>query len=69
MKFSGIPPSSVVKIYTLLGELVRQLDGDAGGIALWNGKNDYGQDVASKVYLAVIEGGGETKVVKIAVQR
>lgn len=69
MTFSGLPANSSVRIYTLLGELVRELETGASGLASWDGNNRSGQKTASGVYIAHIRGGGGQKTVKIAVQR
>jgi flagellar hook assembly protein FlgD len=64
-----VPANTVIKIYTIGGELVKQFNVGATGTVVWNAKNEDGQDVASGVYYALLNGGGETKTVKIAVQR
>lgn len=69
MTFSDIPVESKIKIYTLTGELLRELTADSGGQAPWNGKNNSGEDVASGVYVAFIEGNGGKKNIKVAIQR
>ena len=43
-------------------------DTDAAGIALWDLRNKDGEDAASGVYLALLDGGG-TRTLKVAVQR
>ncbi len=68
--FDSLPANSTVKIYTLAGDLVKQLDdADGDGIISWNAKNEDGQDAASGVYFALLKGGGDTKTLKVAVQR
>jgi len=58
-----------IKIYTIAGELVREMtDFDGDGRIVWNGKNDNGSDVASGVYIGLIKGAGKKKV-KIAIIR
>lgn len=67
--FDLMPVDSTIQIYTLAGDLVKQLKADANGIVNWNAKNEDGKDVASGVYFALIKGGGDKKTLKIAVQR
>lgn len=68
--FSGLPDNTTIKIYTLAGELVKQLIADGvGGIVVWNGQNEDGRDVASGVYYALLNSGGDRKTTKVAVQR
>jgi hypothetical protein len=67
--FSNMPAGSRVRIYTPLGELVREFAADATGQALWDSKNAGGANVASGLYLAVIESGGNKVILKVAVQR
>jgi hypothetical protein len=69
MTFSDIPVDSKIKLYTLTGELIRELTANPSGQAPWNGKNEEGEDVASGVYVAFVEGNGGKKNIKVAVQR
>jgi hypothetical protein len=54
LKFDQCPDSSVIRIYTLSGELVREY-ADVSNRALWDGKNQQNSDVASGVYLYRLE--------------
>jgi hypothetical protein len=67
--FSNMPAGARVRIYTPLGELVREFTADSTGQALWDSKNAGGMNVASGLYLAVIESGGNKLILKVAVQR
>jgi hypothetical protein len=59
-----------VKIYTVTGQLIRELsDDDGDGRVIWDGRNDGNTEVASGVYIGYISGSGATKKVKIAVER
>lgn len=71
MNFTNIQPYSKIKIYTFLGELVKEFSADINGTAIWNGTNAGGQKVASGVYMALIETKDHksSKVVKVAVER
>ena len=69
MKFAGLPAGATIKIYTFQGELVRELAADASGIAQWDGRNSANQPAASEVYLALIKAGGDTKTLKVMVER
>ncbi len=71
MNFTNIPPYSRIKIYTFLGELVKEFAADINGTAYWNGTNSGGQKVASGIYIAFIETRDRTssKTVKVAVER
>lgn len=66
MTFSNLPEGTQIKIYTLHGELVRELDATQ---ALWNGRNSNGESVSSGVYFVRIHGPGAEKTLKVAVQR
>jgi hypothetical protein len=68
--FTNLPGSASVKIYTMSGQLVRHLHADANGMTSWIGaKNESQTTVASGIYLALVEGDGQTKRFKIAVER
>ncbi len=70
MRFAGLPAGTGIKIYTVLGELVRELRTGLDGTASWDGRNERNGEVASGVYLAFIkppDAGG--KIFKVAVER
>ncbi|MCL1971460.1 MAG: T9SS type A sorting domain-containing protein [Endomicrobia bacterium] len=70
MNFSNIPSGTRIKIYTMLGQIVRELEADASGMAVWDGKNNAGAKAASGVYIAYMEdGNGNKKRIKIVVER
>ncbi|PKL41780.1 MAG: hypothetical protein CVV39_09050 [Planctomycetes bacterium HGW-Planctomycetes-1] len=60
--FVNLPSGSVIKVYTLAGELVATIDK-----GIWDAKNDDGRVVASGVYFFVVENEGS--VGKLAVIR
>jgi len=71
----GIPEGSTrdvkIKIYNIVGELVREIN-ESGKIPgwydiIWDCKNDSGSEIASGVYIAQVEAGGDEKIIKIAV--
>ena len=68
----GLSGSGTLKIFDITGRLLRTLDlgSLAGGQVYyqnWDGRNDFGRDVASGLYLAVVEVGGKRKIWKMAV--
>ena len=70
MQFSNIPAGTGIKIYTLLGQIVRELKADGSGTAVWDGKNNAGEKAASGVYIVYMEdGNGNKKRIKVAVER
>jgi len=70
MNFTNMPAETSIKIYTLLGQLVRELKADASGTAVWDGKNNVGEKVASGVYIVYMEDrDGNKKRIKVAVER
>jgi len=69
INFASMPAGAKLKIYTPLGELVREFTADALGQAQWDGKNAGGANVASGLYLAVVQSGGDKVVLKAAIQR
>lgn len=68
--FSQLVPGSEVKIYTLTGELVRELEdmNNLGRIS-WDTLNSRGEKVASGIYICIISGGTSLVSKKIAVIR
>ncbi len=69
MTFDNLPAGAQIKIYTLRGELVRDLPEDGLGKSLWDARNSNGDSVASGVYFVRIVGTGGDKILKVAVQR
>ncbi|MFH1282258.1 MAG: T9SS type A sorting domain-containing protein, partial [bacterium] len=68
--FDKLPTSSRIKIYNILGDLAIEMEEtDADGILVWDGKNDFGDNVASGVYFAYIEAAGGNKIFKFAIER
>jgi hypothetical protein len=69
MTFDRLPAGTHLKIYTLRGELVRELAEEGAGIALWDGRNSSGESVASGVYFVRCVAESGDKILKVAVQR
>jgi hypothetical protein len=71
MHFTNMPPYAKVKIYTFLGELVRELKADVNGMAHWDGMNGNGNEVASGVYIAFIQTADKRSArnFKVAIER
>jgi len=70
MNFTNMPAGTRIKIYTMLGQVVRELKADASGTAVWDGKNNAGEKAASGVYIVYMEdGNGNKKRIKIAMER
>jgi len=55
MHFTNLTPGARVKIYTFVGELVREIKADVNGMAHWDGLNNAGRKAASGVYIAFIQ--------------
>jgi hypothetical protein len=69
LKIEEVPEGAQVAVYTLAGEKVVDLPpADRFGKTVWDGRNSGGQSVASDVYFAVIQGTGQKKVFRIAVE-
>lgn len=61
--FDNVPSEAAISVYNLAGERVAEGRPDSGGVWAW------GADVASGVYLYVMECDGEKRVGKVAVVR
>jgi hypothetical protein len=68
MNFVG-PAGAEVRIYTLAGELVRELSLAANGSGSWDATNRAGQSVASGVYFVYVRGAGQNHTFKVIVER
>lgn len=67
--FKDLPGGASVRIFTLHGEELFEGTANASGLLTWRPQNKVGRNVASGLYLAVIESGGEKKIMKLAVVR
>jgi len=71
MHFTNLPPYAKIKIYTFLGELVKEFTADVNGMAYWDGKNSSGQKAASGVYIALLKTSDKnsSRTVKVVLER
>ncbi|MBK8575432.1 MAG: fibronectin type III domain-containing protein [Elusimicrobia bacterium] len=69
MSIVGLPEGADLKIYTITGQLVKELKEDGNGNSPWDATNMNNEPVASGVYLIRISGAGGDKILKVAVQR
>ncbi len=71
MHFTNMTPYAKVRIYTFLGELVREIKADVNGMAAWDGLNSDGRKVASGVYIAYVQTRDKrsSKSFKVAIER
>ncbi|MBI3299124.1 MAG: fibronectin type III domain-containing protein [Elusimicrobia bacterium] len=72
LAIDNLPSSGSVRIFTLSGELVRDIGFGASnaGTLIWNGLNHAGLRTASGVYFALVRGDdGSQTVVKFAIER
>ncbi|MGC9366802.1 MAG: hypothetical protein ACP5FK_07145 [bacterium] len=66
--FINLPPQCEIKIFTLSGEMVRLINHQQYSYENWDLKNISGQEVASGIYLFVVEEpGGNTQTGKLAI--
>jgi len=70
MKIDNLTLTAEIKIYTILGEKVRDVDYTTrDGRAVWDGTNDSGRQVASGVYVMYIKSPVGSRKIKFAVER
>jgi ligand-binding sensor domain-containing protein len=72
LQVDGLVENSKIKILTIDGHLVRELETPGGRIGFWDGKDEKGNDVASGVYLVVAysaDNSGKVGKGKVAVLR
>jgi hypothetical protein len=62
-----IPGETKIKIYSLSGELVKQLYSEKGKELVWDGKNESGEPVTNGIYLYTYESPKEKGVGKFTV--
>jgi hypothetical protein len=64
-----IPAGSRVRILDLRGDVVLDQAANQSGLVTWSATNGSGRNVASGLYLVIVEGGGAKKIMKLAVIR
>ena len=72
LRFTRLPLKCTIKIYTINGEFVKQIDHAEtfDGNEIWDLKNGSGQEVAPGLYIYVVEASGaEDHIGKFAVIR
>jgi hypothetical protein len=69
MTFVQLPAGARVRIYSYLGQLLRDLTADNAGMISWDGRSEGGKPLASGVYIALVEGGGTRRKIKVAIER
>ena len=68
--FTDLTALATIRIFTATGELVQTLEEtDGDGLYVWDGKSGDGNDLASGVYLYVIEGDSDEKKGKLIIVR
>jgi len=70
VSFNHLPQEATIKIYTLGGTMVRQIEkNDTGQFAQWDLNNQYGYPVASGIYIIHVSSGDHEKILKLALVR
>ncbi|HXS99291.1 MAG TPA: hypothetical protein VN915_01305 [Elusimicrobiota bacterium] len=69
MTFRNLPAGARLRIFTYVGEKLVDVDADGSGVFGWDGRNRGGGNVASGVYIVVIEGGGQKRTLRVAIER
>jgi serine protease len=69
LTFSNLPGGSLVRLFTIDGELLWRGEASAGGILTWSGVNGQGRNAGSGTYLVVIEKDGSRSVKRVVVIR
>ena len=71
LKFDGMTAGTVIKIYTLWGEKVREIkDVDSLGRSYWDGTNSNGDFVVNGIYLyTVLTGDGRKATGRLSLIR
>ncbi len=69
--FANVPTGARIKIFTIMGELVRQLEVTAAdtNTKVWDGRNSEGRKAASGVYIVLVKSGSTDRTFKLAVER
>jgi len=71
ISFVNLPEEGKIEIYTISGEKVREIEigEDDMGVLNWDVRSDDGQDLASGVYIYLVESEGESTTEKLIIIR
>jgi flagellar hook assembly protein FlgD len=69
MTFTNVPAGAKISIYTLTGELVKEITAYNTGTAAWDGTNSSGNNVSTGIYFALIKDNIIKTTLKLAVIR
>jgi hypothetical protein len=69
INFSQLPANAHIRVYTILGELVKDLYTNGNGTAAWDATNQSGQSAASGSYFALVQANGNKSIMKVLIQR
>lgn len=70
IRITGLPANADITVYTVNGEKVAELRGLSGtGLAIWDARNAAGEEVASGVYLLVVNCAGTVVTRPVAIIR
>jgi hypothetical protein len=68
IEFRGLPPECEIEVWTLAGDLVRELKHESGlSWESWDVKNDEGDEVAGGIYIYRVSSGGNERIAKFMV--
>jgi hypothetical protein len=67
--FRNLPPDTRIRVFDYVGEKLADVTADASGLASWDGRSRRGGYVGSGVYIAIIEGAGTKKTMRLAIER
>jgi ligand-binding sensor domain-containing protein len=70
MTVDGLVENSILKVLSIDGRVIREIETPGGRIGFWNGKDEKGKDVSSGVYLVVAystEDGTKVATGKVAI--
>lgn len=68
LKFTNLPPTCEINIFTIDGDLVKTLRHDNGtGVESWDMRSESGREIASGVYLYLVRTEGAEKLDRFAV--
>jgi hypothetical protein len=64
-----VPPDARALVMAMDGRFIRSIPGNETGLAQWDGTDGAGEKVKSGVYVISVEHSGETKKIKVIVER
>jgi len=68
LRFQNLPAGTRLRVYSFIGELVKDFNADGSGQVSWDGTDQNGRPAGGGVYSVFVESGGTTRTFQIGIK-